>query len=123
MGSLSGRSLGRIPTTLIATEDVMSAEVESKTALSPTRRELLAATAATAAVSVLPRRAQSATGGDAVRSFKCAIPQHEVDELRRRVRATRWPGKETVSDRSQGAQLQKLKPLVEYWGTGYDWRR
>ena len=37
--------------------------------------------------------------------------------------ATRWPDKETVSDRSQGAQLAKLQPLVEYWGTDYDWRK
>lgn len=101
----------------------MSAGVETATALSPTRRELLAATAATAALSILPKPVRAATGGDAIRPFKCAIPQKEVDELRRRVRATRWPGKETVPDRSQGAQLQKLKPLVEYWGKEYDWRK
>jgi pimeloyl-ACP methyl ester carboxylesterase len=101
----------------------MSAEVETMTALSPTRRELLAATAATAAISVLARAARASSVADAIRPFECAIPQNEVDELRRRVRATRWPGKETVPDRSQGAQLQKLKPLVDYWGTEYDWRR
>ncbi|UWU30980.1 epoxide hydrolase (plasmid) [Rhizobium sp. WSM1274] len=101
----------------------MSAEVETRAALSSTRRELLAATAATAALSILPRSARAATAGDAVRPFKCAIPQRDVDELRRRVRATRWPSKETVADRSQGAQLLKLKPLVDYWGTEYDWRR
>ncbi|RWX22793.1 epoxide hydrolase N-terminal domain-containing protein, partial [Rhizobium leguminosarum] len=101
----------------------MSARVETRTALSTTRRQLLAVTAATAALSILPKPVRAATEGDAIRPFKCAIPQEEVDELRRRVRATRWPGKETVSDRSQGAQLQKLKPLVEYWGKEYDWRR
>ena len=101
----------------------MSAGVETATALSPTRRELLAATAATAALSILPKPVRAATGGDESVPFKCAIPQKEVDELRRRVRATRWPDKETVSDRSQGAQLQRLKPLVEYWGTDYDWRK
>jgi pimeloyl-ACP methyl ester carboxylesterase len=101
----------------------MSAEVETTTVGSSTRRALLAATAVTAALSILPRPATATTGNDAIRRFKCAIPQEEVDELRRRVRATRWPGKETVPDRSQGAQLQKLKPLVEYWGNEYDWRR
>lgn len=101
----------------------MSAEVDTRTAQSPTRRELLAVTAATAALSILPKPVRAAAGGDAIRPFKCAIPQTEVDELRRRIRATRWPGKETVPDRSQGAQLLKLKPLVEYWGTEYDWRR
>lgn len=108
---------------IIPTEDVMSAEVDTRTAQSPTRRELLAVTAATAALSILPKPVRAAAGGDAIRPFKCAIPQTEVDELRRRIRATRWPGKETVPDRSQGAQLLKLKPLVEYWGTEYDWRR
>ncbi|MBY3243191.1 epoxide hydrolase [Rhizobium laguerreae] len=101
----------------------MSAEDETRIAQSPTRRELLAVTAATAALSILPKPVRAATGGDAIRPFRCAIPQKEVDELRRRIRATRWPGKETVPDRSQGVQLLKLKPLVDYWGTEYDWRR
>lgn len=59
----------------------------------------------------------------AIRPFHIDVPQQELDELRRRVQATRWPTRETVSDRSQGVQLAKLHPLVEYWGTGYDWRR
>ncbi|TBY08188.1 epoxide hydrolase family protein [Rhizobium laguerreae] len=101
----------------------MSADDKTRIAQSPTRRELLAGTAATAALSILPKPVRAATGGDAIRPFRCAIPQKEVDELRRRIRATRWPGKETVPDRSQGAQLLKLKPLVDYWGTEYDWRR
>ncbi|MEH7872139.1 epoxide hydrolase family protein [Rhizobium laguerreae] len=101
----------------------MSADDKTRIAQSPTRRELLAVTAATAALSILPKPVRAATGGDAIRPFRCAIPQKEVDELRRRIRATRWPGKETVPDRSQGAQLLKLKPLVDYWGTEYDWRR
>jgi pimeloyl-ACP methyl ester carboxylesterase len=36
---------------------------------------------------------------------------------------TRWPDKETLTDRSQGVQLAKFQPLVEYWGTDYDWRK
>ncbi len=39
------------------------------------------------------------------------------------MRATRWPDRETVGDRAQGAQLGKVRPLVEYWGTRYDWRK
>jgi Epoxide hydrolase N terminus len=58
----------------------------------------------------------------AIRRFRIDVPQEEIDELRRRVQATRWPDEETVSDRSQGVQLAKLQPLVEYWGTDYDWR-
>ena len=51
------------------------------------------------------------------------IPQATLDDLRRRVKATRWPDRETVGDFSQGVQLEKLKPLMEYWGTSYDWRK
>jgi hypothetical protein len=37
--------------------------------------------------------------------------------------ATRWPDRETATDRSQGVQLDKLQALVRYWGTDYDWRK
>ncbi len=98
----------------------------------------LAAGAVAATQIGLPGRAQAATGqapaagtagserthpSAAVRPFRVRVPQRDINELRRRVRATRWPDRETVRDRSQGAQLAKLRPLVEYWGTGYDWRR
>jgi pimeloyl-ACP methyl ester carboxylesterase len=65
---------------------------------------------------------ESTTSATPIRSFRIEVPQVEIDELQRRVRATRWPDKETVDDRSQGVQLARLRPLVEYWGTGYDWR-
>ena len=58
-----------------------------------------------------------------IRPFHIDISQGGIDELRRRVQATRWPDQETVDDRSQGVQLAKLRPLVEYWGTVYDWRK
>jgi pimeloyl-ACP methyl ester carboxylesterase len=100
----------------------MSAEILTEATLLPTRRELLVTSAATVALSFLPRPARAASDEDAIRPFTCAIPQQEVDELRRRVRATRWPTKETVPDRSQGAQLHRLRPLIDYWGSAYDWR-
>ena len=58
-----------------------------------------------------------------IKKFKIRFSQSELDELRRRVLATRWPDKETVSDRSQGIKLAKLKELVEYWGRSYNWRK
>ena len=61
--------------------------------------------------------------GNAIRPFRVAIAQPELDELRRRVLATRWPDKETVPDQSQGIQLARLQQLVRYWGAGYDWRK
>ena len=58
-----------------------------------------------------------------VRPFHVKVPEAEVRELRRRLLATRWPDKETVADRSQGAPLATLQELVRYWGSGYDWRK
>jgi pimeloyl-ACP methyl ester carboxylesterase len=59
----------------------------------------------------------------AIRPFSVNIPQEELDDLRRRIAATRWPDKETVADASQGAQLARMQELVRYWGANYDWRR
>jgi pimeloyl-ACP methyl ester carboxylesterase len=58
----------------------------------------------------------------AVRPFQADISQATIDDMRRRLAATRWPDKETVDNAAQGVQLAKLKPLVEYWATDYDWR-
>ncbi|MCI0431077.1 MAG: epoxide hydrolase [Rhodospirillales bacterium] len=95
----------------------------SAISFSPTRRELLAATAAAGTISMLPGTLPAAAGGDSIRPFTVNIPQEDITELRRRIAATRWPDRETVNDQSQGIQLAKIKPLVEYWGTGYDWRK
>jgi pimeloyl-ACP methyl ester carboxylesterase len=92
-------------------------------ALAPTRRELLAGAAAIGAVSLLPDTLQASAGDPSVRPFTVNMPQSELDELRRRVAATRWPDEETVADQSQGIKLTRLKPLVDYWGAGYDWRK
>ncbi len=59
----------------------------------------------------------------AVRPFRINVPEEALVDLRRRVLATRWPDRETVTDRSQGAQLTKIQELVRYWGTDYDWRK
>jgi pimeloyl-ACP methyl ester carboxylesterase len=64
------------------------------------------------------------TAGDiSIRPFRFNVTEEDLVELRRRIRATRWPDRETVSDRTQGAQLAKLRPLVDYWGALYDWRK
>lgn len=65
----------------------------------------------------------AAGGSDIIRAFRINIPDAALDDLHRRVAATRWPDKETVSDRTQGAQLAKVQELVDYWATGYDWRK
>jgi len=58
-----------------------------------------------------------------VRPFRIAVPQDEIDELHRRIEATRWPTRELVTDRSQGVQLAVIQNLAHYWTTEYDWRR
>jgi pimeloyl-ACP methyl ester carboxylesterase len=58
-----------------------------------------------------------------IRPFHVEIPEEQVDDLRRRIEATRWPSKELVADRSQGVQLATLQALARYWTTEYDWRK
>jgi pimeloyl-ACP methyl ester carboxylesterase len=91
------------------------------------RRRILATASMGAAVAVaanlLPSQPAAAPLGDAIRPFRVDIPEEQLVDLRRRLLATRWPDRETVSDQSQGVQLEKLQQLVRYWGTGYDWRK
>jgi hypothetical protein len=75
--------------------------------------------------------ATNATGASAappsnnldIRPFRVNVPEEELTELRRRIKATRWPERETVTDASQGVQLATLQKLAQYWGTDYDWRK
>src|SRR5215213_2703876 len=66
----------------------------------------------------------SATGNTLIRPFpKIHMPQKAIDGLRRRVAATQWPDKETVTDQSQGVPLATMRDLARYWATTYDWRK
>jgi pimeloyl-ACP methyl ester carboxylesterase len=58
-----------------------------------------------------------------IRPFRVDLSQKDLDDLRQRVGATRWPSKELVDDRSQGVQLATLQELARYWATEYDLRR
>ena len=89
------------------------------TALSPTRRGLLATSAATGAISLLPTQltAVAATKDDEIRPFHVKMPKKALVDLRRRVAATRWPERETVTDDSQGVQLATMQKLARYWAT------
>ncbi len=64
-----------------------------------------------------------ATSDSSIRPFRVDFPDEEVAELRRRVNATRWPERETVTDDSQGVRLAVMQELARYWATGYDWRK
>jgi pimeloyl-ACP methyl ester carboxylesterase len=84
--------------------------------LSPT----LGTAASRANVGAQPRDAAANT---AMRPFRINVPQAELDDLRKRVLATRWPEKEPVNDHSQGVPLATMQKLALYWATEYDWRK
>jgi pimeloyl-ACP methyl ester carboxylesterase len=111
---------------------------------SPTRRGVLAGSAAAGAASLLAAHLAGAaaagdtppsqssnqgdapmrtTEGNAIRPFQFRASDEALADLRRRIEATRWPDKETVADQTQGVQLATMQELARYWGTDYDWRK
>jgi pimeloyl-ACP methyl ester carboxylesterase len=67
---------------------------------------------------------EESAGATAIRPFTIPVtPEAEIEALRRRIAATRWPEKETVADQSQGVQLATMRELARYWSTEYDFRR
>ena len=101
-----------------------------------TRRWLLATSATASVIGLAPSATAdplgaiieeaSGAGGmapDAIRPFHVGFPQAALDDLRRRVAATNWPDRETVSDDFQGVRLAPMQALARYWASDYDWRR
>jgi Epoxide hydrolase N terminus len=70
-----------------------------------------------------PRAAPAGRGDTPSGQFRVEFPEAELTELRRRINATRWPERETVTDDSQGVRLALMQDLARYWGTDYDWRK
>lgn len=60
---------------------------------------------------------------EAIRPFKFHASQADLDDMKRRILATRYPDKETVTDASQGVQLATVQALARYWAAEYDWRK
>ena len=74
----------------------------------------------------VPRSApapRTVTQHASIRPFRVNFSDEALNDLRRRLAATRWPSQELVKDRSQGVQLATLKALARYWATEYDWRK
>jgi hypothetical protein len=65
----------------------------------------------------------TATDKTAIHPFHVNVPETELTELRRRINATKWPERETVTDATQGVQLATMQALARYWATEYDWRK
>jgi pimeloyl-ACP methyl ester carboxylesterase len=59
----------------------------------------------------------------AIRPFRVETPEEALTEMRRRIKETRWPERETVDDPAQGVQLDFIQALARHWATDYDWRR
>jgi pimeloyl-ACP methyl ester carboxylesterase len=71
----------------------------------------------------MPVMTEKPAGATAIRPFTIEIPEADLEELRARIAATRWPDKETVADQSQGVQLETIQALARYWERDYDWRK
>src|SRR3984893_13417137 len=69
------------------------------------------------------RGTQQAPDKNALRPFHVNVPEAELTDLRRRILATKWPERETVTDATQGVQLATIQALARYWATEYDWRK
>src|SRR5688572_16669872 len=110
----------------------------------PNRREflatsataLLATSAGAAAFNLASSEPAAAAEANSIRPFTVSFPQEEIDELRRRIAATRWPERELVTEAAsrrtsatlavgdtQGVQLGTMQKLIQYWGTEYDWNK
>jgi pimeloyl-ACP methyl ester carboxylesterase len=102
----------------------------------PSRRRFIGVTAAAVVAGSLSRLAFAETnqsiaevaqssGGNktAIRRLRVHAPELQLIDLKRRVKATRWPEQETVTDASQGVQLATMQKLARYWATSYDWRK
>jgi pimeloyl-ACP methyl ester carboxylesterase len=90
---------------------------------SPTRRDVLATSAAAGAASLLPEGSAGAADDNAIRPFRIDVPEAKLVDLRRRIAATQWPEKEIVEDTSQGVQLKTMQSLARYWATEHDWHK
>src|ERR1700729_1905850 len=71
----------------------------------------------------IERSTEPASDKTGIRTFRVDFPEADLTELRRRIEATRWPERETVTDASQGVQFDTTQALARYWATEYDWRK
>jgi len=108
----------------LARRTLTASAVLASLVLAATLHPARAAEAAPAGPAMKATVAQRAAPTDeSIRPFRAHVPQAQIDDLRRRIAATRWPDKETVADDSQGIQQARVQELVKYWGTKYDWRK
>lgn len=90
--------------------DTLAPEPVTKTAPSETRKETF----------IIGERPDGTTS---IRTFRFEATEADLNDLRQRILATRWPERETVDDDTQGVQLGTIRKLADYWANGYDWRK
>ncbi|SEA85199.1 epoxide hydrolase family protein [Leifsonia sp. 21MFCrub1.1] len=73
-------------------------------------------------MTIAEHRSDAGSASADIRPFHYTATDGELDDLRRRIRATRWPERETVDDSSQGVQLEVVRALADYWADQHDWR-
>jgi pimeloyl-ACP methyl ester carboxylesterase len=83
----------------------------------------IVASAAPALAASATQQERAMTGDSAIRLFRVSFPQADLDDLRQRIAATRWPDREQVNDASQGVQLATTQALARYWTNEYVFRR
>jgi pimeloyl-ACP methyl ester carboxylesterase len=103
----------------------MTAVAALPTESASTQRNMtMTTTHADATVAAAGSATPEAGADQSIRPFKKFVAsQAALDDLRRRIKATQWPEKETVSDPSQGVPLATMKELANYWATSHDWRK
>ena len=79
--------------------------------------------AAPAAETAIIGSAAETSGDTSIRPFKYRATDEELADLKRRIKATKWPDRETVNDNTQGVQLATTRKLADYWANRHDWRR
>ncbi|ATB40958.1 epoxide hydratase [Cystobacter fuscus] len=104
-------------------------DIQSPSSL-PSRRQLLRMMAGASALAAVGSETIAEAAGapvgpttPQVTPFRVSIPQAALNDLKRRLAATRWPERETVNDWSQGVPLAKAQALIAYWRDRYDWRK
>ena len=115
----------------------LTSESNRRDFLATSATALLAASAGAGALNLTSAPPAAAAEDNSIRPFTVSFPQGEIDELRRRIKATRWPERELVTDAAsrriwstpaaagdtQGVQLATMQKLIQYWGTEYDWSK
>jgi pimeloyl-ACP methyl ester carboxylesterase len=84
---------------------------------------VLADNASTSVTNTVAAKSSAAAADESIRPFHINIPDEAFVDLRRRIAATKWPERETVTDKTQGVQLATMRELARYWQTDYDWRK